>query len=162
MSPYLFVQRFSEAVIIAKAKGAKLNGLAAMAQAANETGWGSHVPEASGRCSNNLFGIKAGSSWNGSTITTQTNEQAADGTIYVTTAHWRVYPSWNECLVDYANIIQRNYPESAPHADAPDGDGDPNAWIAGLSAWATNSAYIVDVVSTGQSLAKYGGPNWPA
>src|SRR6186713_2184245 len=51
---------------------------AIVAQAALETGWGTHQPgDASGN-SNNLFGIKAGAGWNGASVGSGTTE-FADG-----------------------------------------------------------------------------------
>ncbi|MBF6594969.1 MAG: glucosaminidase domain-containing protein [Thermaceae bacterium] len=155
-----FLARLSEAVDTAKLKGAVLNKAAVMAQAALETGWGSSIPQGqNGECSNNLFGIKAGLTWLGPTVTTMTSEYYAGKWVRVP-ARWRAYPSWNECLVDYAKIIKMLYPQSLRYAD-----GDPNGWVQGLVSgktwrWATDPNYVAVVSGVGQSLVNYGGPQW--
>lgn len=156
LSRQAFLERLEQAILIAKQKGAVLNTQAVMAQAAHESGWGARIPQAEGLCSNNLFGIKAGVSWIGPTITTRTQEW--DGSQYITTtAKWRVYPSWNECLVDYSRLIQRLYRPCLPHADAPRGDGNASAWIRGLVAgpyrWATDPKYVSKVLGVAGGLA---------
>lgn len=162
-SPEEFVTRMNQAIKIAKQKGAKLNARAVMAQAALETGWGKSIPQNDGVCSNNLFGIKAGSSWDGPTVTTTTKE-FVNGQWITTTANWRAYPSWNECLVDYSRIIAARYPNALRHADPPDGTGDSLGWVAGLIngpyRWATDPDYAAKVARIGQMLARYGGPQW--
>jgi flagellar protein FlgJ len=158
-----FVARITRAIEIAKQKGAALNAQAVMAQAALETGWGRSIPAANGRCSNNLFGIKAGSSWTGPVVITETSE-FINGQWIRTTARWRAYPSWNECLVDYARIIAARYPQALRHADAPHGTGDAEDWIRALVSgqykWATDPNYVSKVIRVGSQLAQHGGPVW--
>lgn len=153
-----FVDRLSRAVDIAKMKGAKLNKSAVIAQAALETAWGQSIPEAGGACSNNLFGIKAGITWLGPTVVTLTSEYYGGRWVRVA-ARWRAYPSWNECLVDYARLIARLYPQSLKYAD-----GNPDGWVRGLVSgpfkWATDPNYVQIVGGVGRSLAGYGGPTW--
>lgn len=159
-----FLARLSQAVDIAQQKGAVLNKRAVMAQATLETGWGSSIPQGpNGECSNNLFGIKAGLTWLGPTIITMTSEYYGGRWVRVP-ARWRAYPSWNECLVDYAQIIRSLYRSAIPHADVPAGDGNASAWIRGLISgpyqWATDPNYVNVVSAVGISLANYGGPSW--
>lgn len=159
LSRAAFLQRLEQAVAIAKQKGAILNKQAVMAQAALESAWGSRIPEANGVCSNNLFGIKAGLTWTGPTVVTQTSEYL-NGRWVRTQARWRAYPSWNECLVDYSRIIRTLYPQCLPYAE-----GDPAGWVRGLVSgkvwrWATDPNYVTVVQAVGQSLASYGGPQW--
>lgn len=155
-----FVARLSQAVDIARQKGAVLNKGAVMAQAVLETGWGRSIPQGqNGECSNNLFGIKAGLTWLGPTVTTLTSEYYG-GRWVRTPARWRAYPSWNECLVDYARIIRALYPQCLKYAD-----GDPDGWVRGLVSgkvwrWATAPDYSNLVKGVGLSLASYGGPQW--
>ncbi|WP_337261601.1 MULTISPECIES: flagellar assembly peptidoglycan hydrolase FlgJ [unclassified Serratia (in: enterobacteria)] len=97
-----------------------------VAQAALESGWGQReIPTADGTPSYNLFGIKAGSSWDGpvTEITTTEYEQGAAKKIK---ARFRVYSSYVEAIGDYvklltnnpryANVAAARSPEQAAHA----------------------------------------------
>lgn len=70
-----------------------------MAQAILESGWGD--------CSigNNIFGIKAGSNWNGKTQNVLTSEQNADGSSYQINADFRDYDSIDDSIVDHAKLL---------------------------------------------------------
>lgn len=76
-------------------------------QAALESGWGK-----SGLATkaNNIFGMKAGKSWSGDTITMPTKEQAADGSWYSENAAFRRYNSPAEALADKSAMMHRNWP----------------------------------------------------
>ncbi|MFO1467548.1 MAG: flagellar assembly peptidoglycan hydrolase FlgJ [Steroidobacteraceae bacterium] len=78
---------------------------ALLAQAALETGWGQRVPRnADGASSFNLFGIKAGASWNGARTTAATLE--FDGLVARrTNASFRVYGSIEESVNDFAQLL---------------------------------------------------------
>jgi flagellar protein FlgJ len=83
-----------------------------IAQAALETNWGTHVPrDASGRSSNNLFGMKAGGQWNGASVTTGTQEYE-NGTAVTTTGQFRAYDSQAQSFEDYVALL-RNSPRYA-------------------------------------------------
>ena len=147
------IDRMLRAVVIAKVKGAVLNTKAVVAQAALESGWWQSSLAAKW---NNLFGIKAGTLWQGQTVELMTAEYVNGGYVRVP-AKWRVYPSWNECLVDYSHLIQSLwwFKDSLPFADPPQGDGNHVQWIAhlvdkdvpGELAWATGPSYIAKVIS---------------
>lgn len=156
------VKRMKQAVLVAKQKGAIVNGIAVIGQAALESGWWN-----SGLCRrhNNLFGIKAGSAWTGTTVVLMTKEW--DGAKYISVpARWRVYPSWNECLVDYSALIQRLwwYRDALPYADPPHGNGDAMEWLAhlvdkdtpGELAWATGPRYVEKVTRVLSELREEG------
>ena len=152
-----FVERMKKAIEIAKAKGAKVNGMAIAAQAALESGWGeSGLTQAA----NNLFGIKAGRNWKGEVLELPTWEYSQAQGWYRTVAHWRKYPSWNECIVDYAAIIASLswFRDALPHADPPNGDGDAEAWIRALlprpgePGWATDPQYLAKVQGVGMQM----------
>ncbi|WP_252503296.1 glucosaminidase domain-containing protein [Sporosarcina sp. Marseille-Q4943] len=49
---------------------------------------------------NNLFGIKAGSGWEGQVYTKRTTEYRANGTPYQVPADFRKYPSYEGCVID--------------------------------------------------------------
>ena len=102
-----FVQRLAP---IATAAGAQL-GVSAntlIAQAALETGWGRHVPQAAGGgSSQNLFGIKAGASWSGASTTALTTEYGPGGAAAVVQP-FRAYSSVQQGVNDYVSLLQRN------------------------------------------------------
>lgn len=99
-----FVNRFVGAARAA----AQLSGVPArliLAQAALETGWGRHEMTAdSGAKSHNLFGIKAGASWDGATANNMTQEYVAGRKVGVREA-FRAYGSYLESFVDHAKLL---------------------------------------------------------
>lgn len=77
-------------------------------QAALETGWGrSEMRDADGRNSFNLFGIKAGSNWNGRTVDVVTTEYV-DGKPQKQVERFRAYDSYAESFRDYASLLSGN------------------------------------------------------
>lgn len=79
---------------------------AIVAQAALETGWGKHtIQDEQGRPSNNLFGIKADSRWQGDVVTVTTHEYV-QGVRVNQQAAFRSYPSLEAGLQDYANFLK--------------------------------------------------------
>ena len=79
-----------------------------IAHAALETGWGKSMPAAEdGSCSFNLFGIKAGNSWNGSAVTAVTSE-VENGKVSRAPAQFRAYSSPEACMQDYAQLLGGN------------------------------------------------------
>ncbi len=78
---------------------------ALLAQAALETGWGTHVPRhADGSSSLNLFGIKAGRSWDGDRVAVPTLEFRG-GVAQRETAKFRAYPNLGSTFDDYVRVI---------------------------------------------------------
>lgn len=75
-----------------------------IAQAALETGWGRSQP---GGDSHNLFGIKAGASWNGARVEASTQEFDA-GVAAEVDASFRAYGSPRESVEDYVRLIRDN------------------------------------------------------
>jgi flagellar protein FlgJ len=79
-----------------------------IAQAALETGWGKHVPkQADGSSGFNLFGVKAGSSWSGSTTATATNEFDSSGWNRQTDS-FRSYGSIGHAFSDFVSLMKNN------------------------------------------------------
>ncbi len=99
-----FVNRFVGAARAA----AQLSGVPArliLAQAALETGWGRHEMTAdSGAKSHNLFGIKAGASWDGATANNMTDEYVGGRKVGVRET-FRAYGSYLESFVDHAKLL---------------------------------------------------------
>lgn len=78
---------------------------AIVAQAALETGWGKYViTDRAQNSSNNLFNIKAGSSWQGRTVSVPTVEYE-NGTAVRRVDSFRAYDSIEAAFDDYVNLI---------------------------------------------------------
>lgn len=72
-----------------------------IAQAILESGWGKYAIE------NNIFGIKAGPSWNGKAIIRNTKEW--DGRRYITKeSRFRAYDSIEDSILDYLNLVGKS------------------------------------------------------
>jgi flagellar protein FlgJ len=78
-----------------------------IAQAALETGWGTSQPADNAGGSNNLFGIKAGVSWRGPRVASDTTE-FANGVASTERAQFRAYGSVAENLDDYVHVLANN------------------------------------------------------
>lgn len=78
-----------------------------LGQAALETGWGGKlIRHRDGRNSHNLFGIKAGSEWQGERVRVRTLEYT-DGVMQQRLEPFRSYASFDEAFADYANLLQK-------------------------------------------------------
>ena len=123
-----------------------------VAQAALETDWGRSVPRAaSGSTSNNLFGIKAGSSWNGASIESATQE-FDHGTETTVKAQFRSYATPSQCFEDYVTLLQNN-----PRYAAALGTGDnTQAFAAALQrgGYATDPGYAGKVGAVANTLTR--------
>ncbi|OOG49399.1 flagellar rod assembly protein/muramidase FlgJ [Rhodanobacter sp. C06] len=138
-----------------------------LAQAALETQWGKHMPRnADGSTSFNLFGIKAGGSWNGSKVSVPTLEYE-DGVAVRRHAQFRAYDSPAQSFKDYANLIASNPRYAAARGHGDDVRGFASALVRG--GYATDPSYaekISAVASSPQMRAALaalknpaGGPN---
>lgn len=110
-----------------------------LAQAALETGWGAHVIEhADGGNSLNLFGIKAGSDWDGASVARSTLEYE-DGIANRQVARFRAYSDLESAFDDYAAFLS----ERPRYADVPNSGDDPARFGAALqqAGYATDPRY---------------------
>ncbi|MEO9080029.1 MAG: flagellar assembly peptidoglycan hydrolase FlgJ [Rhodanobacter sp.] len=130
---------------------------AVLAQAALETQWGKHMPvHADGSRSNNLFGIKAGGSWNGDKVSVPTLE-FKDGVAVRQHAQFRSYDSPAQSFADYARLIGDNprYAEALGKGD--DVLGFARGLVSGSYAtdpsYASKIAAIADGPTMQQALA---------
>ncbi|AVV32600.1 flagellar assembly peptidoglycan hydrolase FlgJ [Halomonas sp. SF2003] len=102
------VQRFVAEFGPAAQAASRESGLPAeliLAQAALETGWGQRrIHTEAGTDSHNLFGIKAGSSWQGDSTTVLTTEYR-DGRRMRLEDSFRVYPDQASALRDHAALL---------------------------------------------------------
>ena len=100
-----FVQQHTQAAQAAEAQ----TGIPAafmIAQSAHETGWGKkEIIGRDGTHSNNLFGIKAGSSWNGPTVDVMTTEFSG-GRAQKVVQKFRAYANHAESFADYAKLMK--------------------------------------------------------
>ena len=93
-----------------------------VAQAALETGWGKSVMRAEdGSSSHNLFGIKAGKSWQGGQARAITSE-FRDGAMVKETEQFRSYDSYQDSFHDLVTLLQSNdrYKDVVKSADNPE------------------------------------------
>ncbi len=110
-----------------------------LAQAALETGWGRSLPRhPDGRSSHNLFGIKAGTSWDGERVLVDTIE-VEDGLPRRQKASFRAYDSYADCFEDYVRLIGH----SPRYAEARARAADPVAYLHELqqAGYATDPEY---------------------
>jgi flagellar protein FlgJ len=79
-----------------------------LSQAAHESGWGrKQIKNADGSASHNLFGIKAGASWQGATAEVTTTEYI-DGQAQKVKAKFRAYDSAEASFRDWAQLIKNS------------------------------------------------------
>jgi len=100
-----FVNRvWPHAVEAAKSLGVPPHFL--VAHSALESGWGkSEIRAPDGSPTYNVFGIKAGRSWQGASVEVQTTEYV-DGVAQTAREKFRVYGSYGEAFQDYANLLR--------------------------------------------------------
>lgn len=126
-----------------------------VAHAALETGWGRSTPVGSdGMPSFNLFGIKAGKSWHGDSVTAPTREFQA-GRMQRVEEQFRSYGSPEESVSDYAKLLQ-----SSPRYAAALGTGsDAAAFGTALqnAGYATDPDYASKLAAVARGLKSRGG-----
>ncbi|MEW6513286.1 MAG: flagellar assembly peptidoglycan hydrolase FlgJ [Pseudomonadota bacterium] len=106
--------------------------------AALESGWGKAEPRfADGRPSHNLFGIKAGSNWQGATVEATTTEYV-NGVAEKHVERFRAYGSYAEAFQDYAQLLAQS-----PRYAGVVGSRDAASFAQGLqrAGYATDPAY---------------------
>jgi flagellar protein FlgJ len=123
-------------------KAAAATGIPApfmLAQAALETGWGKReLVGRDGTNSHNLFGIKAGGSWNGPTVDVTTTEYIG-GQPRKLVQSFRAYASEAESFADYARLMK----DSPRYAKVVEKAGDAKEFAMGLqkAGYATDPQY---------------------
>jgi flagellar protein FlgJ len=122
-----------------------------LAHAALESGWGRHeIKNASGQASHNLFGIKAGRTWDGAVADTLTTEYR-QGVAMKMTQSFRAYSDYTSAFTDYANLLKARY------GDALSAGSDPAAFAQGLvdGGYATDPAYAGKLQSVIASVGNH-------
>jgi flagellar protein FlgJ len=146
--PVNFVRALApHAAEAAKKLGVSVRAL--LAQAALETGWGKHLPRGGdGSSSFNLFGIKAGSSWDGDKVSVPTLEYE-NGVAVRKRDAFRAYDSPAASFDDYAQLIA-----NSPRYEQALGQGENIAAFArGLvhGGYATDPAYVAKITAIANS-----------
>jgi peptidoglycan hydrolase FlgJ len=116
-----------------------------VAQAALETGWGQHsMKKTDGSIAFNLFGIKAGASWQGQQVSQSTLE-FRQGVMQREQANFRAYDSVAEAMQDYVDFVQ-----SSPHyQQALNHQGSDSRYVRGLQqgGYATDPNYADKIIN---------------
>lgn len=146
--PVNFVRALApHAEVAAKKLGVSVRAL--LAQAALETGWGRHLPShGDGSSSFNLFGIKAGSHWDGDKVSVPTLEYE-NGVAVRRRDQFRAYGSPAESFADYARLLS----DSPRYARAL-GQGENVAGFARAlvhGGYATDPSYVAKVTAIANS-----------
>lgn len=154
-----FLERMEKAFYWATKRGARLNKAVVFAQAALESNWGRSFLT---REANNLFGIKAGRSWKGDVIELPTWEWSKERGWYRTTARWRKYRSWQECLLDYYHLLETLpwFQDALEHLDNADEFLKAILPEAGEPGWATDPEYNQKVIRVAKTIEKLGYIEW--
>lgn len=116
-----------------------------IAQSVLETGWGKHAMKLDdGRSSNNLFGIKAGPEWRGSSLQKESLE-LRDGVLQNQVSSFRVYASPAQSFADYVEFIRTN----PRYRQALEMAGDDQAYIREIhkAGYATDPQYADKVLN---------------
>ena len=127
-----------------------------IAQSALETGWGRSVIDGGGLDSSyNLFGIKAGSGWDGGRASASTLEfEEQSGVMTRQRASFRTYESWRHSFNDYVQFLKTQ----PRYRDALDHGGDSVRFVEGLqqAGYATDPRYADKIVriATGPEMLK--------
>lgn len=123
-----------------------------LAQAALETGWGKSLPcDADGTTSFNFFGIKAGNSWQGDSVSVKTLEFEG-GVPVPRQAKFRSYDSAAESFRDYVEVL-RNNPR---YAGALNTGSDAKAFANALQqgGYATDPRYAMKIEAAASAIAQ--------
>ncbi|QLG88132.1 flagellar assembly peptidoglycan hydrolase FlgJ [Chitinibacter bivalviorum] len=120
-----------------------------LAHAALETGWGKKgIKDSNGNESFNLFGIKAGSQWQGKTVDVLTTEYV-DGVAQKRIEKFRAYDSYADSMADYASLVKRRF--SGALSQGNDVVGFAKALVAG--GYATDPQYVQKLTKVAERVA---------
>jgi flagellar protein FlgJ len=153
---YEFVQQVLPTIRQAAA-AVGVNPLGMLAQAALETGWGQRMPRtADGNSSLNLFGVKAGSDWNGARAVADTME-ISGGVAKQTRTAFRAYGSIEESVGDFARLLT----SSPRYREAVAAGGNARAYVESIAraGYATDPQYankLNEVLNSGTLQAALG------
>lgn len=121
-----------------------------LAQAALETGWGKSLPcDPDGTTSYNFFGIKAGTSWQGDSVSVKTLEFEG-GVPTPRQAKFRSYDSPQEGFRDYVEVLRNNPRFASALNTGSDAKAFANALQKG--GYATDPRYAMKIETIAQNL----------
>jgi flagellar protein FlgJ len=122
-----------------------------IAQAALETGWGTSQPADATGVSHNLFGVKAGTSWQGAAVASGTTEYES-GVAAGEVARFRAYASEKDSVKDYVSLLRDN-PRYAPALNTGD---DVRAFATALQkgGYATDPNYANKLVAIHEVIGR--------
>ncbi len=124
-----------------------------LAHAALESGWGEReIRAANGESSHNLFGIKAGASWDGASVQTLTTEYR-QGVPMKLQQSFRAYDDYSAGFIDYANLLKSRYSAALASQDS---SGEMFAKGLAAGGYATDPAYAGKLKSVIASVAMAG------
>ena len=109
-----------------------------IAQAILESSWGLKAP------GNNLFGIKADSSWRGATVTVHTHE-VINGERVAIDARFRAYANWQGSMDDHGKFLLQNRRYNACFLCCEDSEKFAHAIAA--AGYATDPDYAEKIIS---------------
>lgn len=129
-----------------------------VAQASLETAYGTSKLSTVG---NNLFGIKG--SYEGNSIVMRTWEEESDGSIIWIDAFFRLYPSYYESMIDYAEKLRNGVSWDANYYKGTWKENTTNYKDATLyltGRYATDSSYYIklNAIISAYDLTKFDGP----
>lgn len=113
-----------------------------LAQAALETAWGRSV------VGNNVFGIKADSSWSGATVAARTHEMVG-GRLVAREGNFRAYPSLSAAVQDYVSLVAGGTRYGAALGAGDDASAYARALAVG--GYATDTGYAAKLASVAGS-----------
>jgi hypothetical protein len=96
-----FIEKIAETAV-PNSKSTKILASLSIAQAILESAWGK---SGSAIKFNALYGIKAGSSWNGKSYNSKTQECYDGKTLSTITDAFRAYDNWEQSIIDYFNLL---------------------------------------------------------
>ena len=124
-----------------------------LGQAGLETGWGRSLPKnPDGTSSNNLFGIKAGSNWQGKSARTATNEEVGGRMVRIQD-DFRAYDTPAQSMSDWAKLLNDSRYARALEAAK---KGDPKEFGVQIykAGYATDSRYPEKVSSAALAVQR--------
>lgn len=104
------------------------------------------------KVANNFFGMKAGTSWTGPTVSMPTHEQDAYGNVFTVTAQFRSYPTPEAGFQGYVDFL-RSFPRYATALQ----QRDPVAYFQALknAGYATDVSYVDILTSRLRAVQAY-------
>ncbi|TWI67603.1 flagellar protein FlgJ [Pseudoduganella lurida] len=121
------------------------------AHAALESGWGQRPLRQGGADTNNLFGIKAGSGWQGD-VAANTTTEYEHGAAVRKVEKFRSYPDQASAFRDYAELLTAN----PRYQSALNAGNDAHAFASGLArgGYATDPAYAQKLAKLAAKIAR--------